>query len=94
VDYQSSGNNVFIYNYPGGDSSFSCNPSSLPNTDNALKKGKTLSITFTTPSDGDVLLELHLTPVSTGSQTLTATLYQGTTETTPVDSASASFTLT
>lgn len=91
VDYQSSGNNVFIYNYPGGDSSFDCNPPSLPDSTTALVKQKTLTVTFTTPSDGDVLLQLHLTPtVTSGTDTLTAKLYQGTgTGGTLVDSATA-----
>lgn len=97
VDYQASGNgnNVFIFNYPGGDSSFSCSPSTLPDTSNALVKQHALFVTFSTPSDGDVLLELHLNPLTTsGSQTLTATLYQGSGDGgTVVDSASASFTL-
>lgn len=94
VDYQGSGNNVFIYNYPGGDSSFTCNPKTLPNTDDALKKKHYLPVTFTTPSDGDVLLELHLFPAGTGSVTLTAHLYEGTTTSgTEVDSASHPFTV-
>lgn len=92
VKYQDKGNDVMIHVYPGGDSSFKCNPSTLPTSFFASKK--TLPITFTTTSDGDVLLELHLKPVkdATGSVTLTVELFQGKSATgTPIDSVDVKF---
>lgn len=98
VDYQAggSGNNVFIYTFAGGDSSFDCNPSSLPDTNTAVVKQHALFVTFTTSSDGDVLLELHLNPsTNSGSDILTATLYQGTgTGGAVVDTAQATISFT
>lgn len=93
VDYQGGGNNVFIYSYPGGDSSFTCNPSTLPDTNNAINtQMNILPTTFKTLSDGDVLLELHLKPGATGTVTLTAELFQGSTATgLPLDSAAHTF---
>jgi hypothetical protein len=85
---------VQVVAYPGG-VSFTCNPSSLPSS-GFVQQQSTLPVTFQTSSDGDVLLWLHVksTGTTTGSVSLTAALYQGTTATgTPVDSAVATFTL-
>lgn len=95
VDYPpGNGNYVQIVFYSGGDSSFDCNPSTLPSTGFVAQQAS-LPVTFQTASDGDVLLWLHIKGTASGSETLTATLYQGTTPTgSGVGSASATFTLT
>lgn len=85
---------VQVVAYPGG-ASFKCNPSPAPSS-GFVAQQSTLPVTFQTASDGDVVLWLHVksTGTTTGSVSITASLYQGSTATgTPVDTATATFTL-
>lgn len=95
VDYPNgAGNYVQIVFYAGGDSSFTCNPATLPDSNaDYLAQQASAPVTFTTPSDGDVLFWLHVKGSSSGTETLTASLYHASNDTNLVDSASAKFTV-
>lgn len=85
---------VQVVAYANG-ASFTCNPPSNP-TSGFVAQQSTLPVSFTTTSDGDVLLWLHTKGNTTGTNLqVTATLYQGTPPSgTAVGSATATFTLT
>ena len=98
VGYQSigAGNFTQVVAYSGG-VSFTCHPSDTPTASATVSypaQQAHVPVTFTTTSDGDVVLWLHLKGIAAGSSTLTATLYQGTDDTgTNVGSASATITV-
>lgn len=99
VGYQSTGQGNFtqVVAYSGG-VSFTCHPSDTPTASSSISyvaQQPHVPVTFTTGSDGDVVLWLHLKGIADGSSTLTATLYVGTDDSgTNVGSASATITVT
>ncbi len=93
IDYPNgAGNYAQVVFYAGGDSSFTCNPATLPSS-GFVAQQSSVPVTFTTPSDGDVLFWLHVKGSSSGTETLTASLYHASNDTNLVDSASAKFTV-
>ncbi len=101
LGYQDPGNSVFMYEYAGGSTTYDCHPSTLPTSGNVLPAQSVLPIEgFTLSADTDLLLEVHLqankvqNTYQTGTVTLTANLYSGSTATgTSIDHASATVTI-